>query len=432
MTRRLSEEIDRWPDLSVEPLDTQGIQPRDAAFAHALYDAAIRRWVTVEWFCNEFSRKPMTELEPRVQAALISGGTQLIALGSVPAHAAIDESVRWAKRNVRDGAGGLVNALLRRISDALDSEIQHTWTGERDLLPIDADRCLTLVGGTLPTDFEAAASVAFGLPLGLIEALVDEHGRERLISLGLHALSKPPAIVDLGELDEIPNGIVPHEEPGYGVWVGERGGLSGVLSIPGVWAQDPSSGGAIASISDLAPERIVDLCAGMGTKTRQLARCFPNAKILATDTDETRLRTLDEVFRDHPRVRVCHPDEVEQLATGNADLVLLDVPCSNSGVLARRVEARHRLTQAAIDRLTQIQHDLLTFAGSLLSDRGCVLYATCSVHRAENQDAAAVAQAKLSLEAIRERQVWPSGTETSSRDGAYSVLLTGPGRLGWG
>lgn len=417
--------------ITVDPLDTRSLNERDAAFAHALYDAAVRRWITIDWLAGRFTKQPVTEFEPGVQAALVVGGAQLLCMGSVPAHAAIDEAVTWVKRNVRHGAGGLVNAVLRRVSESLGEPTNQPWTGQPDALPLDEGRSRPLVGIMLPDNPAKRAAAAFGLPLPLTRAIHSEHGTTPLLSLGEHSLEKPPAILSLMDRTEPPEGCVAHDEPGFAVWIGERGALASTLETERLWVQDPSSAGAINSIDDLQPERIIDLCAGMGTKTRQLAETFPDASILATDTDDARMRTLRQVFDRHDRVRVIEPSRIETEAGDGADLVLADVPCSNSGVLGRRVEARHRLTNQAVERLVAIQDEILGYAQGMLSERGAVLYATCSVDPRENEHQALAAAGRTGLSRKRERRVWPAGRDLTSRDGAYSVLLTGPGRLGW-
>src|SRR6185503_11286306 len=120
-----------------------------------------------------------------------------------------------------------------------------------------------------------------------------------------------------------------------------------------------------------------------GTKTRQLAQAHPAAEIIATDIDRERLRTLKETFADHDRVRVIDHDRLMGYA-GRADLVVVDVPCSNTGVLARRVEAKYRFSRESLKGLVDIQRQIIADSLRLLEPKsGRLLYATCSIDPAE-------------------------------------------------
>src|SRR5690606_28607210 len=127
-----------------------------------------------------------------------------------------------------------------------------------------------------------------------------------------------------------------HRSPAHRVYAGPRERLERLLAArPDIWAQDPASSGAVESAAGLEPGLVVDACAGRGTKTRQLAAMFPAARVIATDTDAQRFAELRRVFEGSERVEVVPPRRLREVVDGGADLVLLDVPCSNTGVLSR-------------------------------------------------------------------------------------------------
>src|SRR5207244_3405544 len=102
--------------------------------------------------------------------------------------------------------------------------------------------------------------------------------------------------------------LVQHSAPGRAVFAGAGPELTGLLrDRPDVWVQDPASAIAVESVADLGPRVIVDLCAGRGTKTRQLAAVFPNARIAASDTDQARFAALRSLFSDSSQVSVVPP-----------------------------------------------------------------------------------------------------------------------------
>jgi 16S rRNA (cytosine967-C5)-methyltransferase len=132
-------------------------------------------------------------------------------------------------------------------------------------------------------------------------------------------------------------------------------------------------------------ERIVDLCAGAGGKSLALAAAAPHASILATDSNRSRLSKLPpRAARAGAAVetRLLDPaHELEQLADwkGEADLVLVDAPCSGSGTWRRNPEGRWRLTPQRLERLIGVQQRLVDIAAELVRPGGALVYAVCSL-----------------------------------------------------
>ena len=132
-------------------------------------------------------------------------------------------------------------------------------------------------------------------------------------------------------------------------------------------------------------QRILDLCAGAGGKALALAAAAPASTILATDSNRSRLSKLGpraERAGSSIEARLLNPPrELEELADwrGNADLVLVDAPCSGSGTWRRNPEGRWRLTPERLDRLVGIQERLLEIAAELVRPGGRLVYAVCSL-----------------------------------------------------
>jgi len=140
--------------------------------------------------------------------------------------------------------------------------------------------------------------------------------------------------------------------------------------------------------------RIVDLCAGAGGKALALAAAAPQAEIIASDTNRQRLAELGpRAERAGAKIAVRLLDggrESAQLADleGQCDVVLVDAPCSGSGTWRRNPEGRWRLTRGRLDRLAKLQGRLLDIAAPLVKPGGALIYATCSIIRAEGADQA--------------------------------------------
>ncbi|GJM18400.1 MAG: 16S rRNA m5C967 methyltransferase [Phycisphaeraceae bacterium] len=428
--RRLARQARYYPDIRIGTIDPTGLEPRDAALARAIDEGVTRRWLTLAHLLRELSGHPMSTLEPKLIGVLMAGAFQLLFLDRVPDHAVLDESVSWAKANIRPKAGGMVNAILRKVAD-IRVEKRTGWTHARDELPLDSGDSLALRGPILPGPEPARTSIATGVPEELLARWGDAFGPGLARDVAHHSILRAPTILNVAHarppLDDAER-ITPHRWPNHRVFTGTHAALEDLLaSRDDVWAQDPASAGAVASVADLSPRRIVDLCAGRGTKTRQLAATFPDARVIATDPDGERYAELRRVFEGHDRVEVMPGARVRETCAAGADLILLDVPCSNTGVLARRPEARHRAGAAAVERLTEIQRQIIADAIPLLAPEGVILYATCSVEPDENEHQAAWAQRWHGFTPQRERRCWPAGgpgaKPSEHCDGGYSVVL---------
>lgn len=434
----IARQADRFPQLDLAPLESpEGIDPRNVALAYAIVDATIKHWITLVHLVGLRTTQPLAHCQPGVRAALLAGAAQLLLLDRIPAYAAIDHAVEWTKRRVKYSASGVVNAVLRKVAMmkiAADDPASRRaeWTDQRDELPLADGSGLVLLDALLPEDATERLSVSTSHGRALIRAWTTQFGAEKARDLAVHSLADAPTVLHTAGADYLPldrEQLEAHSVAGFQVYKGPRETLAAVLeSRRDLWVQDPTSAEAVASIADLKPGMVMDLCAGLGTKCRQLVQTFPQARVVATDTDQRRHRVLSEVFRGHPRVSVVKPKGLVLDYVGQADLVVLDVPCSNTGVLARRPEAKYRFKDFAVDELAQIQRQLIADAIPLLAPGGKILYSTCSLEPKENAAHVAWAKQWHQFSGSRERLTMPRGGPGSRAaeysDGGYSVLLS--------
>lgn len=445
-TWAISRQVARFPDLDPAPLQVGSLGGRDANFAHAIYDAVLRRWRTLEYLLNAQLRQPLNGMKPGAQAVLLTGAAQILFLDRVPVHAAIDEAVEWAKVHLSGSLAGMTNGVLRNVWRAMltrsrDPEPAElvrrpAWTDTRHEILLDDGSALLLKEALLPEDSWERLAMLVSCPTSLLAHWRTTLGDAEARRQALHLLTPPPTVVTVSAAkgvlpDPFAAMTEPHSIRGSRVWTGPRDALVSLLEArPDVWVQDAASARCVAALDSMVATvgkgLIVDLCAGRGTKTRQLAAMFPEATILATDTDAVRLEALARACASLPNVRVKPMPEAMQEGRG-AQLVLLDVPCSNSGVLARRIEARYRLTDELRARLVETQREILRAGASLLAPTGRIVYSTCSIDPAEN-DAQAQWASELGLApAAPGRLTLPAGLpgEPSGtyHDGSYSVCL---------
>ncbi|MBY0311112.1 MAG: hypothetical protein K2W85_03490 [Phycisphaerales bacterium] len=442
--RVLARQARHYPEFDLYALERTlenepALSELDRAFAHAVYDAAVRHWLALEFLLARCVDRPIADLEPKLRGVLMACAAQIIVLDRVPTHAAINHAVEWAKKVIRPGAGAMANAVLRKLTQyhIEDSALARRprFTDQRDELPLHDGGSIVLAQAILPEDELERLSIYTSHPVELLKHWMRSASMRDVRQLAMHGLCHAPTVLNTthsrGPLPE--DRLSPHSAPGHHVFSGSASQLRTLLNErPDIWVQDAASALAIQSVSDLRPSLVLDLCAGQGTKTRQLAATFPKAQIIATDVDDGRFDTLSAGFAGSEQVRVVRPKQIREKFLGKADLILLDVPCSNTGVLARRPEARYRFSAETLKSLVGVQKQIIADALPMLRDFGSpkggkVLYSTCSLEAEENAQQTAWADKwhKLGVSRVHRRAPsrQPGDSASIYSDGSFAGLL---------
>jgi 16S rRNA (cytosine967-C5)-methyltransferase len=196
--------------------------------------------------------------------------------------------------------------------------------------------------------------------------------------------------------------------------------------------QDATASAVVAeAVRPRAGMEVLDFCAAPGTKTTHLAELMGNAgSITAVDTTAEKLTSIESNCRrlGATNVRTVLADQVGGLVPGGFDVALADVPCSNTGVLARRVEARWRFDEVALAKLVKDQRFLLAAAGQFVRPGGRLVYSTCSIEPEECGDLArGFARRSDRFKLTDERLTLPAGADDPTRwqDGGYYAVFQG-------
>ena len=438
VVRRTTRRIRQFPELELGSLERthldpdSGVDSRDAALAGAIDHAIARRWLTLEALLSPRCSRGWDRVEPRLKAILMLGAAQLLFLDRVPEHAAIHSSVELARRLVRPGAAGITNAVLRGLaSDRLES-VPAFDPDRRDLVPLGDGTAWRMAAEVFDADPVRRLAAQASVGPDLVARWYASFGREAACRLALHTLVDPPIILTglpapEPRADEPTPLLVPHAEPGFFVLDAPRETLEALLrEHPQARVQDPVSARPVAATAGLSPRRILDACAGRGTKTRQLRQLHPEAEIVAAEVDQDRLAVLRRVARGMKGARAVAWGELARMEEP-FDLIVLDVPCSNTGVLPRRVEAKYRAGEDAIHRLVGIQRQIIADTLRLLAPGGHLLYATCSLEPAENEQQVQWMTRWHPLELVAQARHTPEGLPgspaTSYTDGGGHALL---------
>lgn len=422
----LSHRVESYPDLHRTEIDRAGLDPRDARLALAIDHQATLRWLSLQAIIEPHLKQSWEGIKPVVRAALLGGSAQLLLMDRVPDHAVLHETVEWIKASSQPRASGLVNAILRRVCDVRKGMIENADPARRDVLlrsdgsGVELNKPLLAANAALQTEQQCSC------PALLMNHWINMFGTEEARQLALHGIADAPLIIATSSDEQLEHISDPHEIPGYRVVRSGHGVMDIFDADPNAIIQDPASADPVRATVGLQPDCILDLCAGRGTKTKLLSKQHPNSRIIATDYDIKLIDDLETATESCGNVEVRTFNQLEDLRD-QVDLLVMDVPCSNTAVLARRCEARYRFNLESLSQLVDQQRQIIADALPLLKTSGKILYSTCSLDRAENQE-----QAKWIMKWHRfgiesERFMPPRGipgdSPTIYHDGSYHVLL---------
>jgi 16S rRNA (cytosine967-C5)-methyltransferase len=320
----------------------EGLEGRERAFAMQLAYGTVQRVRPLDHAIEALGRRPLRKLDSPVRAALRLGAFQLGYMGSVPEHAAVNETVELVRSAGLERAVAFTNAVMRRLAAGLDG---------------------VLAG--LGEETPPAAALRHSYPDWVAETWWRELGRED--ALGLMRAQNEPAetAVRTREGPKVVDTVPPEWlESGY------------------AWPQSRGSQLAGTAVGARAGERILDLCAAPGGKATQLAAA--GAEVVAVEKHPGRARELEENARRlgaRGLIVVC-ADALELPAelTG-FDRALVDAPCSGLGVLNSRPDLRWRA-----EPLPELQLALLHAAAQRVRPGGSVTYAVCTMTAEENEN----------------------------------------------
>ncbi len=292
------------------------------------------------------------------------------------------------------------------------------------------------------TDLAGYVTAAFGLPEWLITRWSARFTPDQMLQMAKWFDLRQPLTLRVNRLKTTRDELLAEmqeaaaDEPTTLLEPGDRldsiryEGPFRIVDLPGFadgrfTVQDETAMSAAALLAPKPGERVLDLCAAPGTKTTHLAELMNGeGSIVATDVDLGRLRRIEENSDRLGFSSMIEPlvirEDLSELPEGPFDAILIDVPCSNTGVLGKRPEVRSRITPDDIDELIVTQQKLLDAAASLVAPGGRIVYSTCSVEPEENSGVVTQFLQKSSEFELVETQEFIPGDPT---DGGYQVLL---------
>ncbi len=357
------------------------LSQQEKKFVSAMFYGAIERAYTLDRLIESYCDRPLSRLSSAVRAILRMGFYQLLYMDSVPDSAAVNESVALAKANKNPAVSGFVNAVLRQfIRDGKKLPKSKSKIGELALL--------------------------YSCPEPLVKKWMDEYGEKACLTMLKTSLGKPPVTAVLNTykyseseifkaLDEdkvsfekIENEILSDISAVKFLNMTEVEKLSsykrGMFHV-----QDVSSMICSRAVGAKPGDTVLDLCSAPGGKAFTVAEMMSGqGKVLAFDLHENRVRLIAggakrlelDIISAQTNNAKLFSDDIPK-----ADKILCDVPCSGLGVIRRKPEIKYK-NLADFEALPAVQYDILSTSAKYLKAGGELVYSTCTVSKAENDE----------------------------------------------
>lgn len=413
------------------------LTPADRRLAYQLCHGVVRRQGTLDAILRPLVSRGLENVEPGLLLLMRLGTYQLVFLTQVPPHAAVHATVELTKYCRKPQWEKILNGVLRGVTRCLTTDFESE-PSERGI-PCEDGRYRLLTTAAFPApqrDPVGYLAEAFSFPRWLPQRWQVRMSNRDLFQLGFWFNAVPALCLRVNLLRtsrsqllerftaagiECRTGHRPES-----LWLSET---RRVEDLPGFATgdfavQDESAMAAAALLAPQSGERVLDLCAAPGGKTSHLAELMRNqGEIVAADVAHEKLALIVANCRrqqfDIVRTELLNR-EIPQAPAGSFPAVLVDAPCSNTGVLGKRPEVRWRLRPEEFGELKELQLQLLTAAAKAASHPGRIVYSTCSIEPEENR---AVVESFLA-----QHLDWTLQTELEHRpglpaDGGYQALL---------
>lgn len=362
---------------------------RDKAFIKRLTEGVLERRIQLDYVLGQFSKMPVNKCKPLIRCLLRMGAYQILFMDNIPDSAACNEAVKLAESRHFHQLKGFVNGVLRSLSRGKETLV---WP-DREKEP-----CRYF-------------SILYSMPEWIVRMWLEDYGAKDTECM-LQALLEPrPVTIRLSErlsgrekeelllsLEECGAHPAAHPYLDYAYTLGKT---EGIASLPGFAegkfaVQDVSS--MLVTECALAgrenTEFLLDVCAAPGGKAVHAAdRLHGTGRVQARDISDYKAGLIREnaCRMGLDNLEVCIWDALvpDESMKEKADVVLADLPCSGLGVIGRKPDIKYRVTPESLQEVAALQRRILTNAAMYVKPGGRLVYSTCTVNKAENEEQAA-------------------------------------------
>lgn len=352
-------------------LNTAELENHDKTFMTALVYGVIDKKITLDYVISRYSKLKLKKISKYILVILRMGIYQIMFMDKIPSSAAVNESVKLAKKYGHGASAGFVNGVLRNVSKG---QIEY------------------------PEDRNEYLSVKYSFPMWICEKWIDDFGYDFTENL-MSAFSEPSRLIIRPNILKISADKLCEElcrqnaeaftEDGYIVCKGFDISNDSLYKNGYYTVQDAAAMQASKVLAPCEGDTVIDMCAAPGGKTTHMAELMSNkGRIYAFDVHEHKLNLINKNAK---RLGVTIIETALSDGTvfdskykETADKVLCDVPCSGLGIIRRKPEIKWNREEN--NNLPQIQRQILESASQYLKRGGELVYSTCTLNKEENEE----------------------------------------------
>ena len=349
----------------------QKVSDKDKALLQELCFGVLRTLPQQEWLISKLMSRPMTGKQRTIHYLIMVGFYQLLHT-RIPPHAALAETVEGAVVIKRPQLKGLINGVLRQFQRQQEELLAEFADSDKRFL--HPEWLLKRLQKAYPSQWQAIVEANNQRPPMWLRVNRNHHTRDEWL-----------ALLETAEMNGFTHDAYPDAI--------RLASPAPVQSLPGfeqgwVTVQDASAQGCMTYLEPQNGDRILDLCAAPGGKTTHILEVAPKASVMAVDIDEQRLsRVYDNLKRLGMKAEVKQGDgrtPAQWCGDEQFDRILVDAPCSATGVIRRHPDIKWLRRDRDINELAQLQSEILDAIWPHLKPGGTLVYATCSVLPEEN------------------------------------------------
>ncbi|MCR5402428.1 MAG: 16S rRNA (cytosine(967)-C(5))-methyltransferase RsmB [Butyrivibrio sp.] len=407
------------------------LETRDKSFIKRLTEGVIERQIQLDYVLDLFSRVGTKKMQPFIRSLLRMSVYQILFMDQVPDSAACDEAVKLARRHKFESLSGFVNGVLRNIARNKDS-IEYP---DRD-----KDGGVTYL------------SVIYSMPEWICRMWVSRFGMEKTEDILKFFMEPRPTTVRLSGGTDVSGFEKRLKDIGVDVrksdllpYALDLLRTDNIAFLPGFdegefFVQDVSSM-LVTEIADPKPGDIVtDVCAAPGGKSLHAAERIKredgddlSGYIISRDVSERKCDLIrenaDRMHISNIKIQKSDAGVHDQSLEGKADILYLDLPCSGLGIIGRKSDIKYNISPKSLKELSGLQWKIIRASWDYVKPGGILMYSTCTVNRAENEDMIAHICEELPFEPVDFLEKLPERLRNedgnnASEDEELSLCLT--------
>lgn len=357
---------------------------QEKAFIKRVTEGTVERRIELDYILGQFSSVPVPKMKPLIRQLMRMSVYQLFYMDAVPDSAVCNEAVRLAGKRHFQSLKGFVNGVLRNIARNKEK----------------------IVYPDMEKDWVKGISVRYSMPEFLVRLWEKDYGRERTEEICNALLPVRPVSLRMSEAlsekeqQELTEswrkkGVVCERHP-YLPYAWCCQNMEGVQKLPGfleglVTVQDVSSMLVAECAGIKQGDFVLDVCAAPGGKSLHAsAKLQGSGQVEARDVSEEKAGLIRENIKrmqaGNVTVKVWDARLFDETMEGRVDVLYLDLPCSGLGILGKKRDIKYHVTKESLAELVKLQREIISACWRYVKPGGVILYSTCTIHRAENEE----------------------------------------------